>query len=51
MAARSSAGRIIPLLDCQISAVASLRRMAVATRNVLVFQDIKVQVVNPWTMP
>lgn len=48
-AARRSAGRIVPPADCQIAAIARSRGMAVATRNVRDFEDIEVEVVDPWT--
>lgn len=48
-AARRSAGRIISPADCQIAAIARSRGMAVATRDVRDFQDIEVEVVDPWT--
>ena len=48
-AMRRSAGRPIPPADCQIAAIARSRGMAVATRNVRDFEDIDVEVVNPWT--
>jgi len=48
-AMRRSAGRPVPPADCQIAAIAHSRGMAVATRNVSDFEDIDVEVVNPWT--
>ena len=48
-AMRRSAGRRVPPADCQIAAIARSRDMAVATRNVRDFDDIDVEVVNPWT--
>ena len=48
-AARRAAGRIVPPADCQIAAIARSRGMAVATRNVRDFEDIEVEVVDPWT--
>ena len=48
-ALRRSAGRPVPPADCQIAAIARSRGMAVATRNVSDFEDIDVEVVNPWT--
>ena len=47
-AARRSAGRIVPPADCQIAAIARSRDMAVATRNVRDFDDIDIEIVNPW---
>ena len=46
---RRSAGRPIAPADCQIAAIARCRGMAVATRNVRDFEDISVEVVDPWT--
>ena len=46
---RRSAGRPVPPVDCQIAAIARSRGMAVATRNVRDFDDIDIEIVNPWT--
>ena len=48
-ATRRSAGRPVTPADCQIAAIARSRNMAVATRNVRDFEDIDIEVVNPWT--
>ena len=48
-ATRRSAGRPIAPADCQIAAIARSRDMAVATRNVQDFEDIDIEVVDPWT--
>ena len=48
-AARRSAGRTVSPADCQIAAIARARNMAVATRNVRDFEDIGVEIVDPWT--
>lgn len=48
-AARRSAGRIVPPADCQIAAIARSRSMAVVTRDIRDFEDIEVEVVDPWT--
>ena len=48
-AMRRSAGRTVPPADCQIAAIARSRDMAVATRNVRDFDDIDIEIVNPWT--
>ncbi len=48
-AMRRSAGRTVPPADCQIAAIARSRGMAVATRNVRDFEDIEIEVVDPWT--
>ena len=34
--------------DCQIAAIAHSRAMTVATRNVRDFEDIGIEVVDPW---
>ena len=48
-AMRRFAGRPVPPLDCQIAAIARSRDMAVATRNVRDFEDIEIELVDPWT--
>ena len=48
-ATRRSVGRPIAPADCQIAAIARSRNMAVATRNVQDFEDIDIEVVDPWT--
>ena len=48
-ATRRSAGRPVTPADCQIAAIARSRNMAVATRNVRDFENIDIEVVNPWT--
>ena len=48
-AMRRSAGRPVPPADCQIAAIARSRDMAVATRNIRDFQNIDIEVVDPWT--
>ena len=48
-AMRRSAGRTVPPADCQIAAIARSRDMAVATRNVRDFDDIDIEIVNPWS--
>ena len=48
-AMRRSAGRTVPPADCQIAAIARSRGMAVATRNGRDFEDIEIEVVDPWT--
>ena len=47
-ATRRSAGRPVAPADCQIAAIARSRDMAVATRNVRDFEDIDIDVVDPW---
>ena len=48
-AMRRSAGRPVPPADCQIAAIARSRDMAVATRNVRDFEDMDIEVIDPWT--
>ncbi len=47
-AKRRSTGRPVAPADCQIAAIARSRRMAVATRNVRDFEDVNIEVVDPW---
>ena len=47
-AMRRSAGRPVVPTDCQIAAIARSRNMAVATRNVRDFEDIDIEIVDPW---
>ena len=49
VAMRRSAGRPVAPADCQIAAIARSRDMAVATRNIRDFQNIDIEVVDPWT--
>ena len=48
-AGRRSAGRPIAPAACQIAAIARSRGMAVVTRNIRDFEDIGIEVVDPWT--
>ena len=48
VATRRSAGRPVSQADGQITATARARGMAVATRNVRDFEDIDIEVVDPW---
>lgn len=48
-AARRAAGRPVAPADCQIAAIARSRGMAVATRNVRDFDDMDLEVVDPWS--
>ena len=41
-------GREPKISDTQIAAVAKVRDMAVATRNVADFEPFGVEVINPW---
>ena len=47
-AARRRMGRPITQADCQIAAIARSRGMAVATRNIRDFEDIGIDIFNPW---
>ena len=46
--ARRFAGRPIAPADCQIAAIAHCRGMAVATRNIRDFEDMEIDVIDPW---
>ena len=48
-AARRAAGRPISQSDGQIAAIARSRSMTIATRNVRDFEDIGIDLINPWT--
>ena len=50
-AVRRSARRSVAPADCQIAAIAASRDMAVATRNVRDFEDMGIEIVDPWTGP
>ena len=41
-------GRPVSKADCQIAAIARSRGMAVATRNVRDFEDMGIDIFNPW---
>ncbi|MCY3830205.1 MAG: type II toxin-antitoxin system VapC family toxin [Rhodospirillaceae bacterium] len=45
---RRHSGRPVGDADCQIAAIARSRGMAVITRNVRDFEDIDIEVVDPW---
>ena len=47
-AARRRMGRPITQADCQIAAIARARGMAVATRNIRDFEDMGIDIFNPW---
>ena len=47
-AARRSAGRPVASADCQIAAIAAARRMKLATRSVRDFEDMGIEIVDPW---
>ena len=46
--ARRASGRTVAPADCQIAAIARSRNMTVATRNVRDFEDMGIEVVDPW---
>ena len=46
--ARRRGGRPIAQADCQIAAIASACGMAVATRNVRHFENMGIEILNPW---
>ena len=46
---RRAASLTVPPTDCQIAAIARSRGMAVATRNVRDFENIGIEVIDPWT--
>jgi toxin FitB len=48
MATRQQTGRIGELRDTMIAGIAVSQRASLATRNVRHFDDLSVQVVNPW---
>ncbi len=48
-AARRAAGRPISQMDAQIAAIARARRARLATRDVAGFEDLDIEVVNPWS--
>ena len=45
---RRALGRPVSQADCQIAAIAQARSMAVATRNVRDFEDMGIDIFNPW---
>ena len=47
-AARRLAGRPVAPADCQIAAIAHSRGLAVTTRNVRNFEDMGIDVIDPW---
>ena len=48
VAKRRSVGRPIGMADGQVAAIALSRTMAVATRNVRDFNDMSINIVDPW---
>ncbi|MCY3769493.1 MAG: type II toxin-antitoxin system VapC family toxin [Gammaproteobacteria bacterium] len=49
-AVRRSVGRPVAPVDCQVAAIARSRGMTVVTRNVRDFEDIGVDIFDPWTV-
>ena len=47
-AARRAVGRSVSQADAQIAAIARSRGMAVATRNVRDFDDMGIDIIDPW---
>ena len=47
-AARRQRGRPIAQADCQMAAIARARSMAVATRNIRDFEDMGIEIIDPW---
>ncbi|MDE0160146.1 MAG: type II toxin-antitoxin system VapC family toxin [Acidimicrobiaceae bacterium] len=48
-AARRAIGRPVCQSDAQIAAIARSRSMSVATRNIRDFEEMEVDLMNPWT--
>ena len=48
MAGRRRLGRPMSVLDGQIAAIALTHQLAVATRNVLDFEDCGLEIINPF---
>ena len=46
---RRAVGRSASEADAQIAAIARSRGMALATRNIRDFEDMRIEVLNPWT--
>jgi toxin FitB len=49
-AMRQKAGRPVDMRDTQIAGIALARKASIATRNVGHFEDVKVPIVNPWSV-
>ena len=48
-AGRRATGRPIAEADCQIAAITRSRGIALATRNIRDFQDMGIDIIDPWT--
>ena len=46
---RRTLGRPIQRADCMIAAIAKCRGLSIATRNTRDFEDLGLDVVNPWS--
>jgi predicted nucleic acid-binding protein len=44
------AGRPVDMRDTQIAGIALARRATLATRNVRHFEDLQLQIVDPWAV-
>jgi toxin FitB len=51
MARRREMGRPISIPDCQIAATALVLEVPLATRNLKDFEDIGLELINPWLPP
>ena len=49
-AERQRAGRTIELRDVQIAGITAVRRATLATRNTRHFEDLDIDLVNPWAL-
>ena len=49
-AIRRTIGKPISNADCQVAAIARCYDAAVATRNVVDFEDCGIEVINPWSI-
>lgn len=47
-ARRRNEGRPVDMRDTQIAGIATARRAALATRNTRHFEDLAIEVINPW---
>jgi hypothetical protein len=45
---RKAKGRPVKPLDAEVAAIARIRDMAVATRNIRDFEDCGIDLINPW---
>ena len=50
-ASRRAIGRSVTEADCQIAAITRSRGMPLATRDVRDFQDMGINIIDPWTAP